>query len=88
MFCKVLGEVSYEVLDKVLGEILGKVVGEVLCELLGEVSEIQSLPTKLSTSRPMKTDTRILQHKLMKRNEYFKQRSIKEGSVELLRQES
>ena len=38
MFCKVLGEVSYEVLDKVLGEILGKVVGEVLCELLGEVS--------------------------------------------------
>ena len=39
MFCKVLGEVSYEVLDKVLGEILGKVVGEVLCELLGEVSE-------------------------------------------------
>ena len=39
MFCKVVGEVSYEVLDKVLGEILGKVVGEVLCELLGEVSE-------------------------------------------------
>ena len=39
MFCKVLGEVSYEVLDKVLGEILGKVVGEVLCELLGELSK-------------------------------------------------
>ena len=31
VFCKRLGEVSYEV--------LGKVLGEVLCKVLGEVSE-------------------------------------------------